>query len=616
MGEQNVKRIQKSTEKAEYIAQLMDDIDALEQLLATNAFEGFPMHIGAEQEFCLVDNNWAPSARATELLNKVNDGHFTHEIALYNLEINLDPIPLKKDCFTRMHQQLNALLDKATEAGKAMETKIVLTGILPTLEPKHIDLSFMTPIPRYRALNEAVKEVRKDDIEMHIRGVDELNLHHDSVLYEGCNTSFQAHLQIDPEDFRDSYNWAQAIAGPVLSVCANSPLLMGRELWEETRIALFAQSVDTRASTFYLDEREPRVGFGNSWASGTAAEFYKESIVRFRSLLTADFESRSTEELKRGKVPKLKALGLHNGTVYKWNRLCYGQSNGKPHLRIENRYLPAGPSTTDEIANMMMWVGIMLGRPPAFNAIHSKMDFRDAKSNFFNAARYGMAAQFYWNGKLISSRDLLLDHLLPMAYRGLSRMKIDPADVEKYLTVIENRVRAGIGSRWLVHGYRRLLQDHNRPDALRILTAALHHRQLKGYTVDAWRLPDREEVDLLESHKKVGDTMNTRIITAQEDDSAELVLKIMQWENIHHVPILDGALELTGLLSWEDIHHLPGKKDEMKVSVSQIMSKNLITISQEALLAEAKKTMELHKVRCLPVVEGKKLLGILTSNDL
>ena len=267
-------------------------------------------------------------------------------------------------------------------------------------------------------MDETIRELRGEDLELHIRGVDEINLLHDSILFEGCNTSFQSHLQLDPADFANSYNWAQAIAGPILSICANSPLLMGRELWQETRIALFTQSVDTRASTFYLNNREARVGFGSDWVKGSFVDYFKDNIIGFRSLLTADIEADSLNELKNGHIPKLKALGLQNGTVYKWNRVCYGVTSGKPHIRIENRYLPSGPTTDDEIANMMLWVGVMHGRTKRFDDIHHKMDFKDAKSNFYNAARYGSAAQFYWNGELLPCKELLLDHLLPMAYRA------------------------------------------------------------------------------------------------------------------------------------------------------------------------------------------------------
>lgn len=616
MGEHVVKKLTKSSDRSLYIRQLLLDIDALEQMLEQDLFQKIPVRIGVEQEFCLVNELWEPSNKATEILQALDDPCFTSELALYNLEINLDPLPLTGLCFSEMHRQLDSLLEKAEVTAAKHGVRVLLTGILPTLRTPYLSLQFMTPIKRYKILNNAIKAIRKRDIELHIRGVDEINIHHDSIMYEGCNTSFQAHLQIDPDDFRDTYNWAQAIAGPVLSICTNSPMLMGRELWEETRIALFAQSVDTRASTFLLNEREPRVGFGNAWATGSAADFFKDSIIRFRSLISADFESDSISELGGGSIPKLKALALHNGTVYKWNRLCYGVTDGTPHLRLENRYLPSGPSTMDEIANLMLWVGVMRGRPRKFDSLHKKMDFNDAKSNFFNAARYGMAAQFYWDNSLISSQELLLDHLLPMAYRGLYSMNVEPKDAEHYLSVIENRIKTQNGSRWIVNGYRKLRADHKVPDALKILTATMYQRQQKGYTVDAWQLPRGDEIKLPGHLRTVSDSMNTQTITAQESDSAELVLKMMQWNNIHHLPILDDHLNLSGLLTWTDVEHYMEDPEKMRTGIRSIMRKELITATSEMLLEEAKELMEVNGIRCLPVVCDQKLIGILTSKDI
>jgi CBS domain-containing protein len=579
-------------------------------------FEKDTIRIGAEQEFCLVDRNWEPSNEAMQVLEDIDDDHFTTEIALYNLELNLDPLVLTEDCFSQLHQKLDESLSKARTKAAAKDLKIILTGILPTIDARHLKTSYMTPIKRYEILNQIICDLRGDDLELHIKGVDEINLHHDSILYEGCNTSFQGHLQLDPSDFKNSYNWAQAIAGPILSICANSPILMGRELWQETRIALFRQSVDTRASTYLPSERDARVGFGNDWAKGSIVDFYKDSVVNFRSWISGDSNIDSLNELHNGSIPKLKALQLHNGTVYKWNRLCYGITDQKPHVRIENRYLPAGPTTADEIANFMFWVGVMRGRSKQYNDIHEKMDFKDAKSNFYNAARYGTAAQFYWNGALVPCKELLLDEFLPMAYRGLYSMNVKPEDVEKYLGIIEKRVKARNGARWIVESMRKLRQDYKTSDALRIITASMYEHERKGYTIDAWQLAGGHEYVPEETEKVARHYMNTRIVTAQENDSATLVLKMMQWKNIHHVPIVDAHFDLIGLLTWTDVENNLDHSDRLQISIKDIMRTNLITATQDTKLAEAKEIMHQHKINCLPVVEGKRLVGIITSKDL
>ncbi len=616
MGELKVEKLTENSAKANYIKRLLTDIEALEVMLKKGMFENDTIRIGAEQEFCLVNSKWEPSNKAIQVLKAIDDSHFTTEIALYNLEINLDPFELSGECFSQIHQKLDELLSKARNEASKKDLKIILTGILPTIDSRHLKTSYMTPIKRYEILNQIICDLRGDDLELHIKGVDEINLHHDSILYEGCNTSFQGHLQLDADDFVNSYNWAQAIAGPILSICANSPILMGRELWQESRIALFRQSVDTRASTYLPSERDARVGFGNNWAKGSIVDFYKDSVVNFRSWITGDSNIDSLSELQNGKIPKLKALQLHNGTVYKWNRLCYGITDQKPHVRIENRYLPAGPTTADEIANFMFWVGVMRGRSKQYDDIHEKMDFKDAKSNFYNAARYGTAAQFYWNGGLAPCKELLLDEFLPMAYRGLYSMKVKPEDVEKYLGIIENRVKGRNGSRWIVESLRKLKKEHKTSDALRILTASMYEHEQKGYTIDAWQLARGYEHIPNEDEKVLRHYMNTRIITAQENDSAALVLKMMQWKNIHHVPIVNVHFDLVGLLTWTDVENYLGDAESLRVCIKDIMRTKLITATQETKLVEAKELMNEHQINCLPVVEGKKLMGIITTKDL
>ena len=616
MGDFNVKKLTGDGNRGEYISQLLTDIDALEHMLKNNMFIKTPVRIGAEQEFCLANDTWDPSRKAELILEEIDDPHFTSELTLYNLEINLDPEILTDRCFSEMHNKLNELLSKAEAVAEKHNNKIILTGILPTVNEGYMGLDYMTPIRRYHVLNEAIKDIRKDDIELHIKGVDEVNLHHNNILYEGCNTSFQAHLQIDPDDFANTYNWAQAIAGPVLSICTNSPLLLGQELWEETRIALFTQSVDTRASTFILNEKESRVSFGHDWVKGSVADFYKDAVLRFRSLLTTDFETDSMTELANGRIPKLRALNLHNGTIYKWNRICYGLTDGEPHLRIENRYMPSGPTTDDEIANMMLWVGIMVGRPKEFDDIHTKMSFKDAKSNFFNAARYGMAAQFHWDGELLSSQQLLLDHFLPMAYRGLYSLGVSPRDAEFYLSIIENRIRSHNGSRWMIEAYRKLRKNYQTSDALKVLVATMHDRQKRHYTVDAWQLPRGDEYSVPPDTLTVHDRMNKKIITAMEDDSAELVLKMMLWKDIHHAPILNYNMELAGLLTWTDVETYLKEPEQLKENISSIMTKDVITVEPNTKLSEAKEIMEKNNFNCLPVVNEKRLIGIITSNDI
>ena len=353
-------------ERNQFTKHLLNDVKCLRLMLERGLIESGIKRIGAEQEFCLITKNWRPQNNADELLKSINDPHFTNELAKFNLEANLDPVNLDKDSFTNIEKQLRQLLSRAKIFADDLETHILLTGILPTISKTELSMEYLTPKPRYHSLNEMVKEMRGADFSLHIKGVDELSITHDSVLMEACNTSFQLHLQVDPEDFVDSYNWAQAISGPVLGMCANSPLLLGRELWNETRIALFQQSIDTRQSTYALKDQVSRVSFGENWESGTIADIYQNEIAQHKILLTRSIDSDSLADLAEGKIPKLKALRTHNGTIYRWNRPCYGTGDGTAHLRIENRYIPAGPSIKDQMANFAFWIGLMLGKSASY----------------------------------------------------------------------------------------------------------------------------------------------------------------------------------------------------------------------------------------------------------
>jgi CBS domain-containing protein len=278
--------------------------------------------------------------------------------------------------------------------------------------------------------------------------------------------------------------------------------------------------------------------------------------------------------------------------------------------------MPSGPTTTDEIANFMFWTGIMRGRPKQLENIHEKMDFKDAKGNFYNAARYGTAAQFYWDGALIPCKELLLDHLLPMAYRGLYSMKVSPKDVEKYLAIIENRIKNKNGARWMVESLRKLKKEHKTSDALRILTASMYEHEQKGYTIDAWKLANGNEYVPKQDQKQLRHYMNTKIVSAQENDSADLVLKMMEWRNIHHVPIMDNHFNLVGLLTWQDVKKHLDNPRELKKSVKSIMRTALITATADLTLLEAKELMQQNEINCVPIIKGKKLIGILTTKDL
>ena len=452
MGNQDVLRDSDSGQLRRFIAHLLRDINALEHMLDTGLIESGVHRIGVEQELFLVDAAWHPAPRALDILEQIDDPHYTTELGLFNLEINLDPLVFEGDCLSQLEGQLNRSLATVRAAAHQCGAEVVLSGILPTLRKSDLALTNMTPKPRYRELNTILTQLRGGDYEFQLKGADELSLKHDSVMLEAGCTSFQVHYQVEPAEFPQCYNIAQAMTAPLLAAAANSPLLFGRRLWRETRIPLFQQSVDTRRASTHLRERAPRVSFGQQWVDHSILDLIQEDLARFRVLIGTPSREDSLRLLEQGGLPELQALRLHTGTVYRWNRGCFGIGGGKAHIRIENRVLPAGPSVVDEVANAAFFLGLLRGGQQTYGDIAQKMPFHNAEINFLAAAQRGLDAQFTWlDGQVVLARDLIRQDLLPLARHGLRTAGLNPADIERYLGVIEQRVTVGLtGSSWLL----------------------------------------------------------------------------------------------------------------------------------------------------------------------
>jgi len=617
MGDHKINIASKGKERSEFVQHLLDDIECLEQMLREKQIEEGPIRIGAEQEFCVLNEDWYPSSKALEILQLINDDHFTTELALYNLEINLDPIELKANCFFDMMKSHLALLKKATKACQKTNTKPLLTGILPSISRRYIESEYMTPSPRYFALNEMMRKLRGSDFSLHIKGVDELTTIHESVLFEACNTSYQMHLQIKPEDFVSSYNWSQAITGPVMAITTNSPMLFGKELWSETRIALFQQSIDTRTVSKSIRQNSPRVTFGNDWIRDSVTDIYKDDITRFQLIISRDIVENSLEVLKNNKTPKLEALSLHNGTIYRWNRACYGVGNGIAHLRIENRYIPSGPTVIDEIANLAFWVGLMVGRPSEFDQIQEKMDFKDAKGNFIRAARTGKDSHMQWMGESISSTKLIKETLLPIAKVGLRKVGLGEDEISHFLDIIEQRTKSNTGSEWQISNFRLLRKKLNKGNALRVLCSEMYRNQSRNIPVSQWKditLSPGKSANTVA--KRVYEIMTTDLFTVNEDDPANLVTHMMKWKNIHHVPVENEKNELVGIITWRIMNEFFDKPYEELMSAKNIMISNVITENKNADIKDAEALMIRNKIGCLPIVKDKELIGIVTKKDL
>lgn len=618
MGEHSIRIAEYSEERSAFLQHLLHDVQALDLMVERGLIETGIARIGAEQEFFLVDRHFKPTRNGPEILAQLNDPHFATELARYNLEINLDPLPLQGDCLKKMEGQLYQLLKQANAAAGQWGDRVLLTGILPSIDLRAVDLDYLTPNPRYQALGEIVRRLRGQDFELNIKGVDELMLAHTNILLEACNTSFQAHLQVNADDFVSLYNWAQAISGPVLAVCTNSPLLFGRELWSETRITLFQQSVDMRSRKYNLRERQQRVSFGSKWIR-SVTEVYKDDISRYPLIFLTQLEADSLAQLQRGETPELKALRIHNGTIWKWNRPCYGVINGKPHLRIENRYIPAGPTVADEMANLAFWVGLMKAMPESHRAIWHVMDFEDAKENFYKAARIGLFSQMRWDNTFWKTQDLVLDILLPLARTGLTAAGIEPAHIDHYLAIIEARVRAGVtGSQWMVENFRHLKRQLGREEAAVTLTAALCQRMDTEKPLHEWLPVTVAERDLLSlDYGHVGNVMSTDLVTARANDPLALVQKVMEWRQIRHLPVEDDQGNIRGIITRrriDDFLSRPGPA--LPLTAEDVMIRDPICITPSVSITEAMQLMLDCKVSCLPVIDQGQLVGIVTEQDM
>ncbi len=571
----------------------------------------------------LVDGAGRPACIATHVLERLKLPSLATELAQFNLEANLEPHTFGGTCLRKMEKELRKLLGKAVAAAEKEGGGVLLTGILPTLTIGDLGLSNMTPDPRYAVLNETITSMRGGTFHFRIKGPDELDITHENVMLESCNTSFQIHFQVAPDEFARFYNLAQAITAPVLAAAVNSPLLLGRRLWQETRVALFQQSLDARSSTHQARGHRPRVSFGDDWVKESVLEIFREDIARFRVVLAGEVEEDSLAVMARGEIPRLRALCLHNGTVYRWNRPCYGVYNGVPHLRIENRALPAGPTLLDEIANAAFFFGLMAGLTEDYGDISKVMEFDDAQSNFINAARVGLKANLTWmKGTQYSASALILTELLPLARVGLQGAGIDTVDIDKYLGVVEERVRHGqTGSQWMLDSLSGMGETGTPDQRLCALTKAIMARQETTKPVHEWELASVDEFDSWrESYRKVGQFMTTDLFTVRPEDVVDLAASLMDWRHLRHVPVEDNDGRLVGLVSHRSLLRLLGQglktEDASGVAVREIMKPNPITVTPETPTLQAIELMRKHKLGCLPVVEGDRLVGIITERDL
>src|SRR4051794_3404264 len=444
---------------------------------------------GMEIEFNLVDESHDPAMRNAEVLAAIASEVFQAEVGQFNIELNARPGTLAGNAVDDLETKLRASLNQANGRALDIGAHIVMIGILPTLLPEHLSADVLSANPRYALMNEQIFAARGEDLHIEIDGQERLSVYADTIAPERACTSVQFHLQVSPQDYAANWNAAQCIAGIQVALGANSPFLFGKELWRETRIALFEQATDTRPAELKAQGVRPRVWFGERWIT-SVFDHFEENVRYFPALLPVCDDEDPVAALGRGDIPRLHELRMHNGTIWRWNRPVYDIQRGQPHLRVENRVLPAGPTIVDVMANGALYYGLLQVLARADRPVWSQMSFAAAEDNFNEGARRGIHAQLYWPGMgTVPVTELVLRRLLPMAHEGLAAWGVDTAVSDRLLGVIERRcLNHRNGAEWQAETFHRFDAERNldRRDALREMLGRYVEHMHSNEPVDSW----------------------------------------------------------------------------------------------------------------------------------
>jgi hypothetical protein len=464
-------------------------LDVFAQMLREARFEFDQPKAGLEIELNLVDDRGDPAMKNAEVLAAIAEPDWATELGQFNVEINVMPESLEGDGPVRLEKVVRDRLNHAESRAHTVGGHLVMVGILPTLRESDVHEGTLSANPRYKLLNEQIFEARGEDLHLSIDGEETLDTYADSITPEAACTSLQLHLQVSPAAFAAHWNAAQAIAGAQVAVAANSPFLFGRQLWQETRIPLFEQATDTRPVELKTQGVRPRVWFGERWIT-SVFDLFEENARYFPALLPICEDADPREELACGVTPALDELTLHNGTVYRWNRPVYAVVGNIPHLRVENRVLPAGPSVADVAANAAFYYGLMRMLPHAERPVWTRMSFAAAGDNLHAAARHGLEARLYWPGLgEVAAAELILRRLLPLAYEGLDLWGVNPEPRDRLLGIIEQRCVTGrTGATWQIDTVKEL-GDLDRHEALRRMTLRYIEHMHTNEPVHTWPSP-------------------------------------------------------------------------------------------------------------------------------
>jgi hypothetical protein len=470
MGDEVAQQEFTREDRTRYREKVRRCLDVFARMLRESRFDADAPMTGLEIELNLVDEVGDPALKNAQALEAIADPDFQTELGQFNLEINVAPKQLRDRGFTDFEDGVRASLNHAESKAAPVGAHMVMIGILPTLSAGHMSPDSLTPNPRYQLLSDQILAARGEDIVIDIAGPERLRTTSDSIVPEAACTSTQLHIQVSPEDFAAYWNASQAISGVQLALGANSPFLLGRELWRETRVPLFEQATDTRSEELKAQGVRPRVWFGERWIN-SIFDLFEENVRYFPALLPVIDDEDPIDVLESGSTPTLSELRLHNGTIYRWNRPVYDVVDDTPHLRVENRVLPAGPTVADTMANAAFYFGLVRTLAEHERPLWSQMSFSAAEENFHVAAKSGIEAKVYWPGLgQVPATELVVRRLLPMARAGLDAWGVQAEESDRLLGIIEQRcIVAQNGASWFADRFHARLGDNGgeRLDALR-----------------------------------------------------------------------------------------------------------------------------------------------------
>lgn len=614
MGNSRVVSCADATAKQRLLRAVVEDLKALELLLQSGSLDE-TRRIGAEQEFMIVDQHLNPAPVADQILARLSDKRFTTELGRFNLEANLTPRLFRGDCLRELWAELEQLCALGKRACRDLGVDLVLAGIWPTMDLVHTDLRNLTPLQRFHEFNRLSLRRHGGNVPFSISGVDSLGVSCDTILLEAGPTSFQVHLQTPPDEFVSTFNACLLLAAPLVAISANSSILAGRRLWHETRIPLLERSADVRHPAQTRRAGRSRTSLGHGFLQHSVLEAFHADLAAFDAIVGLESPSASLLQVERGETPSLHALNTFNGTVWRWVRPCYGVTDGKPHLRIENRVISAGPTLIDELANTALFLGLATAVPRMFGDVQRQIDFQSVDNNLHAAARDGLDAELEWlSGRRITARELFDAQLLDLASYGLKVAGISDADARALIAVIAGRVETGrTGAAWMHAAHAALPPTLSRRARSFRIASAMKVFCWGDLAVHEW--PASQLPEPLEKPAALV-AMRTTHPSITPDAPLELAEQLLEADPAMQLLVEDEEGTFLGLLGLADVKAHRAPRSDCSATARDVVRTEVAVIDAAMSAEEAWSLLAARGEQLAVVKRGSAVVGVVRAEDL